>query len=100
MDRAELTLAIAAALGLAVALGWLLGAIARRLNARPASRTSPDNSLVAAERERAERVEADLRARLAMAEAGRAEALALLDVERAAAAELLAAMRDVREPRS
>lgn len=38
MDRTELTLVVAGALAAAAFLGWLLGIVTARLNARPGSR--------------------------------------------------------------
>lgn len=60
MDRTDLTLAIAAALLAAVALGWLLAALTGRLNGRPRTES----------RALAARLE-DLEARLAEVEADR-----------------------------
>jgi len=103
LDRDDLTLVVAATLGLAMALGWLLASVAGRLNARRTPEMSVTQAAGRHAAETAQRpgqvppadVEADLRARLAEAEAGRAEALAQLQIERAAADEMRAAWRDV-----
>jgi hypothetical protein len=99
LDRAELTLAVAAVLVAAVLLGWALGAIAARLNARAPAEgprlAAAEDGRRAAEARLAE-VEADLRQRLAEAEHELRDALAMLDRERAQTEELRAAYRAAR----
>jgi hypothetical protein len=108
MDRTELTLAVAAALVLAVLLGWVLAWIAGRLNVRggdaDAARALAQR-LEAAEtaRRQAEarlgEVEADLRLRLAEVEADLDDALTRFDRERTASEEVRAAYRVAIEER-
>lgn len=105
MDRTELTLAVAGALGAALLLGWILAWIAGRLNA-PGGGDARVQDLAArleaaeAGRRTAElrlsEVEADLTMRLAQAEAELASTLAHLEDARLQAEEVRAAYRASR----
>lgn len=102
MDRGDLTLAVAAALTLAVLLGWTLAWIAGRLNARRGD-AGPSRDLAArletaeAARRQAEtrlgEVETDLAARLADVEDDLAATTRQLDEARVQAEEVRAAYR-------
>lgn len=107
MDRTELTMAVAGALGAALLLGWILAWIAGRLNApgpRGADARARDLAarLEAAEagrrsaETRLSEVEADLTMRLAQAEAELASTLAHLEDARVQAEEVRAAYRASR----
>ncbi len=101
MDRTELTLAVAAALGTAMLLGWLLAWIAGWLNAPKRGGDARVQDLAArleaaeAGRRSAEtrlsEVEADLSMRLAQSEAELASTLAHLEDARLRAEEVRAA---------
>lgn len=91
MDRDDLTLAVAGALTLAVLLGWALGWIAARLNARRGD-AGPSREL-ALRLETAEAARRQAEARLAWTEAELAATAGQLEQARLQAEEVRAAYR-------